>query len=57
MCMASNLQMVFFRDKAGHVLVKLLRNESETVIPGLQTVTGPFYLWETLREYLVSRIK
>ncbi|MBR1868666.1 MAG: hypothetical protein IJ799_01205 [Bacteroidales bacterium] len=57
MCMASNLQMVFFHDRAGHVLVKLLRNESETTIPGLETVTGPYYLWETLREYLVSRIK
>ena len=57
MCMASNLQMVFFRDKSGHILVKLLRNESETTIPGLQTVTGPFYLWDTLRDYLLSRIK
>ena len=56
-CMGSNLQMVFFHDKDGHVLVKLLRNESETTIPGLETVTGPYYLWDTLREYLLSRIR
>jgi len=56
MCMASNLQMVFFRNKDGYVLVKLLRNESETTIPALPAVTGPYYLWEDLRTYLLSRI-
>lgn len=55
MCMASNLQMVFFRDGSGQVLVKLLRNESETCIPGLSAVTGPYYAWDTLRAWLLER--
>ncbi len=54
MPMASNLQMIFYRNKKGDVLVKLLRNEMETTIPALQTVQGPYYDWQTLRAYFVS---
>lgn len=50
--MASNLQMVFFRNKRGHVLVQLLYNERETSIPALPAETGGFYDWNTLRAYL-----
>lgn len=57
MCMGSNLQLVFYHDAAGQVLVKLLRNESETIIPGLPTAEGPYYPWETLRKYLLDRIR
>ncbi|MGN0188411.1 MAG: histidine-type phosphatase [Candidatus Cryptobacteroides sp.] len=55
--MASNLQMVFYRSKKGDVLVKLLYNEQETVIPALEPFSGPYYRWEELREYLLSRIQ
>ena len=55
--MGSNLQMMFYRNGEGHVLVKLLRNEAETTIPALGTVCGPYYDWETLRSWLLSRIK
>ena len=54
MPMASNLQMIFYRDRKGNVLVKLLRNENETVIPSLKTFSGPYYRWTDLREYLAS---
>ncbi len=50
--MASNLQMVFFRNKRGHVLVQLLYNERETSIPALPAATGKFYDWNVLRAYL-----
>ena len=55
--MASNLQMVFYRSKKGDVIVKLLYNEQETVIPGLEPFSGPYYRWTELREYLLSRIQ
>jgi hypothetical protein len=47
--MAANLQMVFHRDRRGHVLVKLLLNERETSIPALGE--GPYYDWDAFRLY------
>lgn len=52
--MASNLQMVFYRNKAGEILVKLLYNEQETSIPALQAYSGPYYSWPVLRRYLMD---
>ena len=52
MPMASNLQIVFYRNKGGDVLVRLVYNEKETWIPALKPATGLFYRWEDLREYL-----
>ena len=56
MCMASNLQMVFYRNRKGDVLVKLLHNERETTILGLAPVEGPYYSWSDLREYFIRRL-
>ena len=53
-CMGSNLQMVFYRNKAGKVIVKMLYNEKETTIPALKTVFGPYYKWPDLKKYLES---
>ncbi|MCR5351146.1 MAG: hypothetical protein K6E35_01455 [Bacteroidales bacterium] len=51
-CMASNLQMVFYRNKAGHVLVKFLYQEQERLLRGLEPVQGPYYDWETVKANL-----
>jgi len=51
-CMASNLQLVFYRNQTGSILVKILYNEAERTLPGLPG--GPYYPWETLRQYLAS---
>ena len=51
-CMASNLQMVFYRNKAGHVLVKFLYQEQERKLRGLDPVVGPYYDWETVKANL-----
>ena len=56
MCMGSNIQMVFYRNKAGDVLVKFLFNEKETTIPALKTFSGPYYKWSALKAYLQSLI-
>ena len=53
MPMASNLQMIFYKDKKGDVLVKILRNEQETTIPALKPYKGPYYRWKDLRDYFV----
>ncbi len=52
--MASNLQMVFFGNKKGDVLVKLVYNDRETFIPAVKTVNGVFHKWDDLREHLVK---
>lgn len=54
MPMASNLQMIFFRNRKGDVLVKLVYNDKETYIPAVQTYNGVFHKWNDLREYLVK---
>lgn len=54
MPMASNLQMIFYKDRKGDVLVKLLRNERETTIPALKPYKGPYYRWKDLRNYFVN---
>lgn len=48
--MAANLQLVFFRNAEGQVLVKLLHNECEVHLP-LKAVKGPYYDWKDLRSY------
>ncbi len=50
--MGTNFQMVFYHNKKGDILVKLLNNEKETSIPALKTAVGPYYHWSELREYL-----
>lgn len=55
MPMASNLQMIFFRNKSGDVLVKLQYNDKETTIPALKAFSGPYYRWTDLREYLLVK--
>lgn len=48
--MAANLQMIFFKDKKGEVLVKFLLNEREVGIP-VETNTYPFYKWADTKDY------
>ncbi len=53
-CMASNLQMIFYRNKKNEVIVKLMYNEKETTIPALNTWSGPYYKWSDLKAYFKS---
>lgn len=54
---AGNMEMVFYRNKAGHVLVKFLLNEQETLIRGLQSVEGPYYDWNTFKANLKGYLR
>lgn len=51
---ACNVQMVFFRNCRGRVLVKFLLNERETLLNGLDTDTAPFYGWEEVKAYMAG---
>lgn len=54
--MATNLQMVYFRNDKDDILVKIYYNERETKIDGLDAVTGPYYRWDDLKAWINSRI-
>lgn len=54
MSMATNLQMVFFRNAAGDVLVKILWNEKETLVRGLAAKSGPYYAWPDLKAHILG---
>ena len=52
---AANLQIVFYKNRKGVVLVKFLTNEQETLIPELTPYQGPYYRWEDVKQYVESR--
>ncbi|MBO5875191.1 MAG: histidine-type phosphatase [Alistipes sp.] len=53
--MAANVQMVFYRNKQGEVLVKVLHNEAEVRLP-LKSDHAPYYRWDDFRGYYLDRI-
>ena len=55
--MAANCQMIFYKDKKGEVLAKVLYNEKEVLIPGVQPVSGPYYRWTDLKAHFLEQIK
>ncbi len=51
---ASNLQLVFYRDKHGDVLVKCLLNGREASLP-VPTTQYPYYRWTDFRDFYTAR--
>ena len=50
--MAANVQFIFFRNpETGDVRVRVLHNERDAELP---VGGGPYYPWETLRDYCKS---
>lgn len=56
--MAANLQMIFYRNDKGNILVKILLNENETVLDAgsLATENSVFYDWKELRHFFQSQL-
>lgn len=55
---AANLQFVFYAPKCkkeNDILVKLLLNGEEVRFGSLETQSGPYYRWDTLKTYLIQR--
>ena len=53
--MAANLQMVFFRNAGGDVLVRLLHNERDFTLP-IPTARAHYYRWSDIKAYMAQRI-
>ena len=53
--MASNVQIVFFENKAGDILVKFMHSENEVHVP-VKTDQWPFYHWNDVKEYYQKRL-
>lgn len=54
--MAGNIQIVFFKDKKGDVIVKFMLNEREIAIPA-PTDIYPFYRWDDARKVLMQAVE
>ena len=52
--MSVNVQLIFYRNKKGEVLVRFLRSERDIRIP-VKTDCYPFYKWEDFRNYCVAQ--
>ena len=53
--MATNLQFVFYRNKANDVLVKVLLCEDEATLP-IKSDMAPYYHWKDFREYCLKKL-
>ena len=53
--MAVNMEIVFYKNESGDVLVKVLHNEEERRLVGLEPFSGPYYRWDELKKYWETR--
>lgn len=54
--MSVNVQFIFYRNKKGDILVRMLHSERDIRIP-VKTDCYPFYKWEDFRAYCVAQCK
>ena len=53
--MAANLQMIFYRNTQGDILVRLLQNERDFTLP-IPSVGAHFYRWSDIKAFMADRI-
>ncbi|MBQ6016058.1 MAG: histidine-type phosphatase [Bacteroidales bacterium] len=53
--MGASLQFVFYRNRKGDIIFKILLNEEEAYLP-IPAADGPYYNWNAFREYYLPRI-
>ena len=53
--MAANLQMIFYRNASGDVIVRLLHNEQDFTLP-IPSVREHYYRWSDIKAYMAQRI-
>lgn len=54
--MASNIQIIFYRNKNNHILIKVLLNEKETRLP-IKSDIAPYYDWNDIRSYYIKKLQ
>jgi hypothetical protein len=52
--MSVNVQFIFYRNKKGDVLVKMLHSERDVRLP-VKTDNFPYYKWSDLRDYCIKQ--
>lgn len=56
LCLGVNVQLFFYRNAKGQVLVKILQNEKETTVEDLKpNYSGVYYKWDTLKKFWKKR--
>ncbi len=53
--MGANLQLVFFRNDRGDILVKALLNEEEVRLP-IESAVAPYYSWKSLKNFYIPLV-
>ena len=56
MPMGASLQLVFFRNSEGDILLKVLLNEAEATLP-LPSSQGPYYRWNDFKEHYLPLVR
>lgn len=54
--MATNLQIILYRNKSGKIFVRSLINERDATLP-IKSKTAPFYSWEEFSKYILNNLK
>ena len=52
---ACNVQLIFYRNASGDILVKALYNEREAKLP-VETDQAPYYRWSDLKKYYEAKV-
>ena len=55
--MAATMLFVFYKNRKGEVLFKVILNEHEAVLPALTPVTGPYYRWNDFLSWTDTILK
>lgn len=55
--MASNIQLVFFRNPEGDIILKVMLNEEDLELPALSPVCGRYYRWDDFREHYLEHCR
>ena len=52
--MASNAQFIFYRNRRGEILVRMMYNEADVFLP-IEPELAPYYRWEDFRNFCLAR--
>ena len=55
--MAANVQMVFYRNRSGKALVRILLNEREASLQELEPQQGHYYIWDEVKNQINNKLK
>ena len=52
--MAANAQFIFYRNRRGDILVRMMYNEADVLLP-IASEVAPYYRWEDFRQFCLAR--